>query len=52
MVNGRFGALVFVDGALETVGSVEIQDGLVSAVYLMRNPDKLGGAAATWRLQR
>ncbi len=52
MINGRFGALVFVDGALETVGSVEVQDGLISAVYLMRNPDKLGGVAATWELQR
>ena len=40
------------DGALETVGSVEIQDGFVSAIYLMRNPDKLGGVAATWQLQR
>ena len=52
MVNGRFGALVFVDGVLQTVGSLEVQDGLVSTVYLVRNPDKLGGVAATWPLQR
>ena len=52
MINGRFGALVFLDGALQTVGSVEIQDGLVSAVYLTRNPDKLGGVAAPWPLER
>jgi len=31
---------------------VEIQHGPVSAVYLMRNPDKLGGVAATWPLER
>ena len=48
LINGRFGALVFLDGALETMGSVVIQDGLVSAVNLMRNPDKLGGVAVTW----
>ena len=51
-IDGRWGALVFLDGALETVGSGEIQDGLVSAVYLMRNPDKLGGVAAPWPLER
>jgi len=40
-VNGRPGVVVFEDGRAVTVTSVEVEDGKVSAVYMVRNPDKL-----------
>ena len=41
VINGRPGALIFIDGALDTAASFEIVDDAVSGVYLTRNPDKL-----------
>ncbi len=41
MVNGRPGALVFYDDVLDTVATVEIEGDRISAVYLVRNPDKV-----------
>lgn len=43
MVNGRPGALLYFDGVLDTVATVEIAGDKVVAVYLVRNPDKLYG---------
>ena len=40
-VNGGAGLLLRVDGALDSVGSVDVTDGLISAMYMIRNPDKL-----------
>ncbi|WKG06549.1 RNA polymerase sigma-70 factor [Mycolicibacterium sp. HK-90] len=39
-------------GALDSVLLVEVTDGLVTALYAVRNPDKLRGAAATRTLTR
>lgn len=41
-VNGRAGLVGIVDGAVDAVGILELDEGVVSEVYLVRNPDKLG----------
>jgi RNA polymerase sigma-70 factor (TIGR02957 family) len=41
MVNGRPATLVYVDDELDTVGTFECADGLVTGLYLIRNPSKL-----------
>ncbi|WP_256841892.1 RNA polymerase sigma-70 factor [Ornithinimicrobium cryptoxanthini] len=46
-VNGQPGLRLFGDGVLDTVASVRIEAGLVTALYLVRNPDKLTRAAGT-----
>ncbi|MEQ6902493.1 RNA polymerase sigma-70 factor [Nocardioides sp. YIM 152588] len=43
MVNGAPGARIDDSGRLDAVVSVDVVDGLVSRVYIMRNPEKLGG---------
>lgn len=46
-VNGQPGLRFFGDGVLDVVASVRIEGGLVTALYLVRNPDKLSRAAGT-----
>jgi RNA polymerase sigma-70 factor (ECF subfamily) len=41
VVNGHPGALIFIDGQLDTAASFDIANDAVSGVYLTRNPDKL-----------
>ncbi|WP_409347052.1 RNA polymerase sigma-70 factor [Paenibacillus sp. MBLB4367] len=41
MVNGLPGLIQRVDGSVHGVYSFAVRDGLISAVYIMRNPDKL-----------
>jgi RNA polymerase sigma-70 factor (ECF subfamily) len=48
-VNGRPGALVFINGNLETVATAEVAGNRVVAVYLVRNPVKLAAAANVHR---
>lgn len=43
-VNAAPGALVFRDGALVGVVSLDEEGGRISAIYLMSNPDKIGDA--------
>ena len=52
VVNGRPGAFVYLDGTLDTVVTVEIEGDLVTGVYLIRNPDKLGAVGSTQVLGR
>ncbi len=40
--NGRPAALLYVDGVLDSLASVTIEDGRVQEVLVIRNPDKLG----------
>ncbi|WP_454793488.1 RNA polymerase sigma-70 factor [Mycolicibacterium lutetiense] len=40
------------EGALDSVLLIEVTDGLITALYAMRNPDKLRDAAATRTLTR
>lgn len=41
MINAEPGLLVFRDGKLEQTMTFELSDGLIQAVYIVRNPDKL-----------
>ncbi|MGK5543476.1 RNA polymerase sigma-70 factor [Streptomyces sp. URMC 127] len=41
-INGRPGLLVLSAGRPDSAVSLEVADGRISAVYLVRNPDKLG----------
>ncbi len=40
-VNGAPGLRVVIDGEVDTVGSVLVEDGLVTGIYIVRNPEKL-----------
>ncbi len=51
-VNGGPGLRVDVGGELALVGSLDVVDGQVRALYLVRNPDKLGRIAGEVRLTR
>jgi RNA polymerase sigma-70 factor, ECF subfamily len=41
MINGRAGALLYMDGEIDHTLSVAIDGGKIAAIYLVRNPDKL-----------
>jgi RNA polymerase sigma-70 factor (ECF subfamily) len=41
LVNGRAGALGYLDGVLRNVISLEVMDGLIHRIFIMVNPDKL-----------
>ena len=45
-VNGRPGLLLLMDGRVDAVVSVELSEGLVSRVFLVRNPGKVAAALA------
>jgi RNA polymerase sigma-70 factor (ECF subfamily) len=49
-VNGAPGLVVYASGILLNTLALEIEDGLIHAVYAMRNPDKLRGTAARFGL--
>ena len=40
--NGAPALLLYIDGELDAIGSVTVEDGKVVEIYLVRNPDKLG----------
>jgi len=40
-VNGAPALRVVIDGEVDTVGSVLVEDGLVTGIYIVRNPEKL-----------
>jgi len=39
--NGMPAAVVLIDGVLDQVTSIEVRDNIVTAVYCVRNPEKL-----------
>jgi RNA polymerase sigma-70 factor (ECF subfamily) len=41
MINGSFGALLYLDGELDQTISLAIDGDKIAAIYLVRNPDKL-----------
>jgi RNA polymerase sigma-70 factor, ECF subfamily len=41
VVNGMLGMLGYADGALDTVAALDVADGRVRGIYLVRNPEKL-----------
>jgi RNA polymerase sigma-70 factor, ECF subfamily len=40
-INGEWGLLRFIDGALESAQSLQIEDGRIRGLHVQRNPDKL-----------
>jgi len=44
-VNGTPGLLTWRDGQPHSVTSIHVEDGRIAAIYVVRNPDKLGGVA-------
>lgn len=44
-INGEPGLLRYVDGKLESAQSFVIENGRIVAIYVVRNPDKLGSVA-------
>jgi RNA polymerase sigma-70 factor (ECF subfamily) len=40
-VNGGPALIIWLDGELDSVVSMRIEDGLVSGIYTVRNPEKL-----------
>lgn len=51
-VNGGLSVLIHLTDGLDSVASVDVVGGRVTAVYLSRNPDKLSGVAQERRLSR
>ena len=43
MFNSQPGMILHFDGRLQTVLTLRVVDGLIADIYVMRNPDKLGG---------
>ncbi|HEY5878927.1 MAG TPA: RNA polymerase sigma factor SigJ [Nakamurella sp.] len=52
LVNGRPGVLGYLDGVLDTVLTWDVVDDRVAAIYLVRNPDKVGTAERTRTVTR
>jgi RNA polymerase sigma-70 factor (ECF subfamily) len=46
LINGRAGALLYMDGEIDSTLSVAIDGEKIAALYLVRNPDKLRHAPA------
>jgi len=40
-INGQPGALIFVDGLLDQTLSIDVVDGQIAKIYVVRNPEKL-----------
>jgi RNA polymerase sigma-70 factor (ECF subfamily) len=51
-VNGGPAMLLLVDGRLDSVASLTVEDGRVAAIYLLRNPDKLGAMSTAREVRR
>ena len=51
-VNGRPGILLSIDGRLDTVATFDIVGDQITALYFVRNPDKLVSVAAAQPLAR
>jgi RNA polymerase sigma-70 factor (ECF subfamily) len=45
MVNGTPGLLTWRNGVPDAITSFHVEDGRIAAIYVVRNPDKLGGLA-------
>jgi RNA polymerase sigma-70 factor (ECF subfamily) len=52
IVNGGPAVVILLDGELDSVASVETSDGLVTAIYFVRNPEKLTQLGTEWPVAR
>ena len=48
-VNGTPGLLTWRNGLPDAVTSFHVEDGRIAAIYVVRNPDKLGGLSGIVR---
>lgn len=48
LLNGQWGLLRFIDGALESAQAYETDGARILRIHVQRNPDKLAGIAAQW----
>ena len=48
-INGQWGLLRFIDGALESAQAIETDGQRILHIHAQRNPDKLARIAAAWR---
>lgn len=44
-LNGEWGLLRFIDGALESAQALQVEEGRITGIHVQRNPDKLRGLA-------
>ncbi|MER7191334.1 hypothetical protein [Streptomyces flaveolus] len=51
-INGGPGLLVRVDGQIDGVVAVRVENGLISGAYHVRNPEKLEGVARQTAVSR
>ena len=51
-VNGAVGFRLLVDDELDAIATLQIESGLITGLYLVRNPDKLGHVADEVLLSR
>src|SRR5262249_28237963 len=42
-VNGAPGIAIDVDGQLDSIATIAVENGLIAAIYIVRNPEKLAG---------
>ena len=47
MINGSAGALLYIDGELDHTFTIAVDGERITAIYIVRNPDKLRRAIAT-----
>jgi RNA polymerase sigma-70 factor (ECF subfamily) len=52
LVNSTPGTVIYIDDEADTIGTVDVRDGRIAAVYLVRNPDKLAGHETLRRVGR
>ena len=52
LVNGAPGLQILLDGELDTIVSVVVEDGLITGLYAVRNPEKLAGVGSVVSLTR
>jgi len=52
LFNSSPGSVVYLDDEADTVGTVDVVDGKIVAIYLVRNPDKLAGLHTLRSLSR
>lgn len=52
LVNSTPGSIIFIDDEADGIGTFDLVDGRITAIYLVRNPDKLAGHDVRRRLSR
>ncbi|WP_329213373.1 RNA polymerase sigma-70 factor [Streptomyces sp. NBC_00683] len=51
-LNGGPAVALFIDGNVDTVFQLDVEEGFIQCVYIVRNPDKLSGLSVNWAAAR